>query len=323
MYSCDNLLVSQIIKWKTYGNLSLMNGISNNFRVFRYSDKEIAFPDGRGYIDYTISLDLQGIAYELLSIDDLELIKQFEDIIVLIPKDYLETFGKKINFKVTQVAVVYSAFKIDSLKNGDITLSFANNSVYSYQKMISIAYLKELARVNIKPLDFVFKIILLKKEKDEFTSKQIKSLIRKNVGRCLTNSWCELEGTECFSGIQFYRLLEDQIINIINSDISKTSNRVCMHIFASALNAGGSALFRRDFTEALFESKYLDNICNVEVNKYLTNAISAWDELCRIMRFFQKGEAKYAEEKKITQIINEIKSNEIEAFSIIKKKITG
>lgn len=96
MYSCDNLLLSKMLKDGSYKELSLANGIANNIRTINYGNVEIDFPDGRGYIDYTYILKKNNIQYETISIKELKKLNDYTNIIILIPKEFLD-YQEKIN----------------------------------------------------------------------------------------------------------------------------------------------------------------------------------------------------------------------------------
>lgn len=320
MYSCDNLLLSKMLKDGSYKELSLANGIANNIRTINYGNVEIDFPDGRGYIDYTYILKKNNIQYETISIKELKKLNDYTNIIILIPKEFLD-YQEKINRGVTQLVIVYSAFMVKGINDNKIMLDLVENRWSNYYRELPVDYLEMLEKISTKPLGQLIKVLLIKQKSLKFTIEDIKSKIRQNAVKCLNNSEIMLENTRCISGIQFYSLMKKKIIELSQMDIKNSKNKVAIYIFASALNAGGAAFYRRDYANALVEGQYLPCKQNLFVKECFDKCIKSWEELQRIVRFLQKGDNRYVTEDKVQILLNDIEKNEIAVFETLSNEL--
>lgn len=320
MYSCDNLLLSKMLNDSSYKELSLANGIANIMRTIDYGDAEIDFPDGRGYVDYTYILDKHNIQYETVSIAELRKIKNHSNIIILMPKEYLD-YQEKINKNVTQLVIVYSAFMVKGIIDNKIILDLVENRWSNYSRELAIDYLEMLERIPTKPLERLVKVLVIKQTSLNFTYEELVNRIRENATQCLCDSEFVLENTKCVSGIQFYSLVEKKIIELSKVDIGISKNRIAIFIFASALNAGGAAFYRRDFASALIEGGYLAYKDTSYISECFDISIKAWEELQRIVRFLQRGDKRYVTEKKVHKLLSDIKNTEIAIFETLCKEI--
>lgn len=313
MKSCDKLLCSNVLKYITYDDMTLFNGIANKLRCFEYAKQNIYFPDGRGYIDFTELLSKMEIPYEILSIDQLRHCKDVSDILFFAPKEILDNI-EIIKNNVTGIYIVYSAFFIKKITKSSIVLCIEDYK-FRYEKKLTFYELENISKLSSKPLDYTFKIIRIDRNKKLDKSLLLGSL-KNSLADFLEDSIELTEGIKCIKGPLFYDTMGNALSEILYDSTEKES-RIKLFIFSSTLNAGGEAFYRYDFLKSILsidikgKNKDIDYaIDTLEIVKKM------WYELARILRFAQKNNNDI-NISSIVDLLNKIKKMELEAVNIL------
>ena len=187
MNICDLKLLSEICPNLDYYDLILGCCIRNSLCKFKYMEKEIFFTLGRNFAILTEFLDKLNISYTDISFETLINLKDFNDIIILFPKQILDLDINKIS-SLNNIFIVYSAFKIYSIDKLNQIIYFClegNNT--NFNNKINFKDFEKLCSTNSVPFEKVIKIIKIKDIEYNLDKRIILNLMIENMNFNINN----------------------------------------------------------------------------------------------------------------------------------------
>ena len=307
MKCCDEYLLGSILDVWTYEQIVLANGIANSIYSFEYEGESIKFPCGRWQIDFLMMLKDMGIHYTELSFEEVESMHSYEDIIILVPKEFLR-YGEKIRWNHIQIATVYTAFQIKECCGDQYVLSLPG-PYGDIQEKIGGDLLKKIRQLKVVPFESGLRIIKISKKLYDL---RIIDSMKENLMLCRENAYRKKERYECFSGPQFYVEFEKCVAEFFEAGSLTSIDRVKSHIFISTLNAGGEGFFRGSFFKQYLKYKNKgDKDLEPEIQNEICMLICLWNEICRKLRMAEKEEMNQKFKEPVFDMIQLVREKEM------------
>lgn len=308
MQSCDNWLLGQILRDLNYEDLVLSNAVACNMRYFSYGGEELCVPEGRGYLDFSYVLDSLGIKYRPLDWEGLAVLGDFERVIVLLPQEFIGRVGPITRRGVTQVALVYSSFRVRRKGDQSLQLSLPGG-LPTLEYELSLGELKGLWSIPTKPLGFSCQILALE-EGAVFEEALFRRNLATHLKRFIEGRCSALDGTACVSGRDFYDAFLREVGRIFLNAKKGSAGNVQSHLFVSTLNAGSSCFYRREFADALLKKGIIDR--RASCYPLLQRSQNSWGKITKLLRMYKTASRKegLGYYKRIRDYISQLKEEE-------------
>ena len=310
MLSCDISMAIRLIQNINYDDAILMSGISNTLYTTSYANRNMYIAKGRGIMLIDELLDKLNINYKELTLDEVyELSSEnYNNVLVITPLQVVDNF-EKVKPNVVQFFNTYATFQLIDIQNKDIILELASDLKEIY-KRLNYDQLKIIKSLKVKPLDINIKFIFVENN-SIFNRDHIKIQLRKMIDEFITPKEVKEVNGGWWEGPLFYDKLKECI-----STWNEEEVKVIKFILYQSILDGSSFFYRKEFSQSL----NLLTIESTSVKNKINYAAKQWRTLGRHLKnHLETG--KKIDTLYLSNLIDDIKENEITAFNMLKKEL--
>ena len=250
MIVCDHLALSKIMKNLTYDDLVVSSGITSMFCETMYANKKISVLYSRWDVSYHSTLDDLGIGYCEVSVAEFFNMESFKDVLILIPKSFIE-MADKIKEEAVQFNLIYSGFRVESISEKYIDLSLPLTHKINRPLRISKKVFIKLSRLHVRPLGYPFKIYRVTDVNQQFNKKVIINSVSKKLLKCLDDYQSTQNNMLATVGVGSYDKFAEFIMEWNNKE------SIVRKIFLNSLHGGSTTAFRKEFFKSLSKHEIL------------------------------------------------------------------
>lgn len=322
---CQYAIIDFKLKKMSLRDMHAAGGISNRILYINYGGARISFLEGRGNvnpdaIDRTVwpmsAFERLSIPYRLMDVAELFAQENFDDIVILAPKEILKKSGE-LNPALKQLCMFYSAFYIAAGQGEQLTLHLCDDDE---NYCVSKGDFENLAEIQSTPFAKIFYIVKLLDLDYELTPEKINDNLKDNINLFLTDTSGECGGISYTSGRRMY----SEFLSVLKG-YSEYAWPLCkkdsliINFTSVSLLSGAIGFYRQDFAEALAEiitvGQKNDRV-GAEVISNLDESSRAWREIGRILYKVQIGQNNLDIEayRRVEIMLRTIEKQEINAM---------